>query len=386
MKPPHRIRMSLVWLSLVLSVGTVGAASNARLSAGQKLTAGARATPGTRVAQTSAPGSKAATKKVASAASAGTGKRGTGASKAAAAADARKDAKEAPVRTMKDVRYGEHLLHGMDVYAAPDASGAPVVLFVHGGEFFEGDKRDHWEKGEAFARAGYVFAAMNFRLAPAHPHPAAVQDIAKAVAFLRDNARRWGGRSDVVFLMGHSSGAHLAALIGVDGQYLSGEGLAPSDLAGVVLLDGAGYDVPHRLAATNAHTKEVYHQAFGTSPAQWRAASPTRVVALGSKLPPFLLFYAGTASSPEKQSNMLMKALRWNGSRVERIHIPERNHVTLEKNLGRKGDSATYLARRFFLEQSAKRLDAELFVCSERAQRSRAQQSSLSELATAVWD
>jgi hypothetical protein len=62
--------------------------------------------------------------------------------------------------------------------------------------------------------------------------------------FNDSHAWEHGGDPGRVFLMGHSAGEHLAALVGTDRRYLEKVGLKLSDLSGVILLEGAGYDIP----------------------------------------------------------------------------------------------------------------------------------------------
>jgi len=91
-----------------------------------------------------------------------------------------------------DQRYGPDARNVLDVYrpegsAQPNAS-APMLLFIHGGSWTNGSKDDYKFVGESFARAGYVTAVMNYRLAPVNRYPAYVQDAAQALKYLRDHA------------------------------------------------------------------------------------------------------------------------------------------------------------------------------------------------------
>ena len=140
--------------------------------------------------------------------------------------------------------------------------------------------RPLWEEGVAVAM-------IRHRLAPGFAHPAHAEDVAAAVAFLLRGAARYGYDPRRIFLAGHSSGAHLAALVALDPRYLEREGLDPSALAGVIALSGI-YDLDPGDALTEEE-RAYYEQAFGDRRTR-RAASPLRLVR--SDAPRFLCLAA----------------------------------------------------------------------------------------------
>ena len=86
----------------------------------------------------------------------------------------------------------------------------PVVLYIHGGGFRILSKDTHWLMGLAFARRGMVVCNVNYRLSPAHPFPAALEDVAAAYRFVVEHAARFGGDPSRIILAGESAGANLA--------------------------------------------------------------------------------------------------------------------------------------------------------------------------------
>jgi len=116
------------------------------------------------------------------------------------------------VSVERDIAYGDsgqghHLL---DVYRPTRAQGPlPVVLYVHGGGFRILSKDSHWIMGLAFARRGYLVFVVNYRLAPKHRFPAALEDCAQAYAWVAKNAARFGGDTSRLILAGESAGANL---------------------------------------------------------------------------------------------------------------------------------------------------------------------------------
>lgn len=114
-----------------------------------------------------------------------------------------------------DQSYGDHDRHRLDVYHTPGLANASVVLYVPGGGFTGGDKRQDANffanVGRYFARRGVIGVTMNYRLAPDFAWPAAAQDISSAVQWIRTNIAAYGGDPERLFLFGHSAGAAHAA-------------------------------------------------------------------------------------------------------------------------------------------------------------------------------
>ncbi len=195
------------------------------------------------------------------------------------------------VKTTRDIAYGDHALQALDVYQPEDETGVPVVLFVHGGGFTEGDKRINRELfgnvPSYFARNGVLGVSMNYRLAPAAPWPAAAQDVAAAVAWLRERAAQYGGDPARIFLLGYSAGATHAA------SYVFDRSLQPasgSGVAGAILLSGV-YQVHPTWVVRVADNVKAY---FGTDPSRYDARSPLTHVA-GSTA---RVFVAGAEHDP----------------------------------------------------------------------------------------
>lgn len=146
----------------------------------------------------------------------------------------------APV-VMRDVAYGPHQRHRLDLHsAAPLEAGArrPMLLFVHGGGFVGGERCDPLQPfydnvGAWTASHGWIGATMSYRRAPDHVWPAGAEDVGSAVRALRARAPEIGGAPDRIVLFGHSAGAaHVAG-------YLAGQGgSVDPGLAGVVLQSG----------------------------------------------------------------------------------------------------------------------------------------------------
>ncbi len=126
------------------------------------------------------------------------------------------------VEISRDVAYtgsGRHA-HLLDVYRPTKHPGPrPVVLYVHGGGFRILSKDSHWIMGLAFARRGYLVFVVNYRLAPKHPYPAALEDCAEAFEWVAKNAARFGGDPSRMIFAGESAGANLVTSMTVAACY-----------------------------------------------------------------------------------------------------------------------------------------------------------------------
>ena len=108
----------------------------------------------------------------------------------------------------------------LDIYRPANSPGPwPVVLYVHGGAFRSLSKDTHWLMGLAFARRGYLVFNVDYRLAPKHRFPAAIEDVCQAYRFVVENAELWGGDVSRLILAGESAGANLVTAATVAACY-----------------------------------------------------------------------------------------------------------------------------------------------------------------------
>ena len=149
-----------------------------------------------------------------------------------------------PVDRIPNVAYaGDDLdAHRLDLYLPKDRAGAPIVVFVHGGAFVQGDRGDYALVGEKLASQGLATVVVSYRNFPQADAAGAAADVAAAVAWVLRHAADYGLNAKNVFLAGHSAGGQIVALLGVDAAYLERAGSSPDALRGVVAVAGA-YDV-----------------------------------------------------------------------------------------------------------------------------------------------
>ncbi len=196
-----------------------------------------------------------------------------------------------------DIAYGDDPLQMLDVYAGSNcpADGCTVLVAVHGGGWSGGDKADFYHSGVAanLARHGMVVVVPNYRLSPKVVHPAHVQDVAAAIAWSFANVQRWGGNPQRTYLLGHSAGAHLVALVGTNPFYLQEHGLSLANIKGVVSLDTSSLDLERRVRVWGSDD-DMRTTAFPAG--SERNASPVWNVRAGTQYPAFLLLAASNSS------------------------------------------------------------------------------------------
>lgn len=150
--------------------------------------------------------------------------------------------------------------HRLDLIVPADQAPIATMLWIHGGAWAFGDRKADLELARAFAREGIAVASMSYRLSRGDwrgeefsdtgvQHPEHVKDVARAFAWLHENADAHGLDNDQIFVSGFSAGGHLSALLAMDGTYLAAHDLAVSDIRAALPVAG-GYDL------------EAYYQAI----------------------------------------------------------------------------------------------------------------------------
>ncbi len=129
------------------------------------------------------------------------------------------------IDVVADLAYGPGPRRMMDLYRPKDAQKPlPVVLFFYGGSWKNGRRADYAFVGRSLASRGFLCAVADYRVYPEVVFPGFVEDGADATAWLADNAADYGGETGHVHLMGHSAGAHIVAMLALDGRYMAATG------------------------------------------------------------------------------------------------------------------------------------------------------------------
>lgn len=258
----------------------------------------------------------------------------------------------------RDLAYGSHPRQRLDL-VVPATKGFPTVVFVHGGSLSTGDKadEDYGRVCRAFPAAGIACASVNYRLAADADWPAPAEDVAAAVTWVRTHIAERGGDRQRVFLVGHSSGALLVALLGTDARYLRKSDLDPEALRGVVVMGSIMWDDQVEEALLT-HTREEVEAAFKRSPDNRMFASvdayldhwPMKHVHAG--LPPFLFLIAEEEQEhpPVLRTNRaFVEKARVLGNKADLIVLPHRTHMSAVRSLHVPGDEVFAIVRNFIL-------------------------------------
>ena len=228
----------------------------------------------------------------------------------------------------------ETYLNALDIYTNSYFANAPVVLFVHGGGWRMGDKRQRYSKLPTFVDSGYVFVTINYRLSPNVKHPAHVKDLSTAIDWVHQNISNYGGNPRKIILIGHSAGANMVAQVSTDHSYLQNKNTPISIIKGVIALDGAGYNVTTIFKSDERRMKRVYKQAFGKDPEVWHNASPVNHITKNKPIPPTMLVYAGQRALSARAAKSLAQQLEDAGTYTQLKHYPHDDHSSINRQLG----------------------------------------------------
>ncbi|MBC8152510.1 MAG: alpha/beta hydrolase [Bacteroidetes bacterium] len=242
-----------------------------------------------------------------------------------------------PSKRTKDIRYVAATAadfsperHVLDVYEPRRASATrrPVVVFIHGGGWTSGNKNIYTFIGRRLAKQGVVAVVINYRLAPAVQVPAMANDCARAVLWTRQHIAEYGGDASRIFVMGHSAGAGLAALLATDDALFATLGLAENPVRGAILDDPAGLDMFDYLTKMEYPNDQQYLIPYGKDPAIWRAVSPMYKVKAG--IPPMRL-YVGEQTYPSiaASSRIFSQRLKKVGVEHTFTEVPGKKHIAM---------------------------------------------------------
>ncbi|HXD74380.1 MAG TPA: alpha/beta hydrolase [Vicinamibacterales bacterium] len=209
--------------------------------------------------------------------------------------------------------------HRLDLYVPKGKKDFPVLMFVHGGGFTVGIKDQYAFVGQVFATYGIGTAVISYRLAPKTFYPENVLDTARAFVWLRQHAGEYGGKTDRIFISGHSAGATLIALLGSDPEYLKQVGESLDHVAGVIPISGS---------FTQAGRSAMFQGFPPPDAAVLKHASAINHVA--GPHPPFLILY-GDMDLPRtgEDARAMAKALTDAGNSAEVHEIAGHAHMDM---------------------------------------------------------
>ena len=247
-----------------------------------------------------------------------------------------------PAQIQRDLAYGSDKQQRLDLYLPSNARQAPVLLMVHGGAWRIGDKGAAAvvdNKVKRWLPKGFIVVSINYRLLPAAAPLQQADDVARALVFVQQQARGWGGDPGKVILIGHSAGAHLVSLLAARPQRVYD--LGGKAWLGSVALDSAAMDVEQIMQGTHAR---FYDQAFGKSPAYWADTSPLRQ--LDKTATPLLAVCSSQRSDACPAAQKFVATAKHLGVNAQLLS-QDRSHKAINQDLG--ADNAYTLAVEGFM-------------------------------------
>ena len=235
---------------------------------------------------------------------------------------------------LQTVAYGDLPRQKLDIYTPKQTSAAlnarKVVIFFYGGSWDSGNKGDYKFVGEALASQGFIVVIPDYRVYPDVLFPAFMEDPALAAHWVKDHIQQYEGNTQQVFLAGHSAGANIAVMLGVNVEYLAKQSLKPTDFAGIIGLAG-----PYDFLPLKSERLKII---FGPEAERWKS-QPINFV--NGKNPPMLLAVGKKDGTvwPRNTYNMAEKIKSKKGL-VKVVEFENYNHIDMVAKLAKplRGD------------------------------------------------
>ena len=212
----------------------------------------------------------------------------------------------------------------LDVYTPTNQGKRPIVVFFYGKRWSSGSKDEYEFVGGALASIGYCSVIPDVRLYPMVRFPAFVEDGARVVKWTRDHAADYGCDPKKIFVMGHSSGAHIAAMLALNEKYLAAVGGSRTWLRGMVGMAGP-YDF---LPLADPTLRDMFGPAY-----QFEQSQP--IMFTDGRNPPLLLLHGEDDEIVEvKNTRNLAASVGRAGGPVETVIYPKMPHARLLASIG----------------------------------------------------
>jgi acetyl esterase/lipase len=230
-------------------------------------------------------------------------------------AEAKTMAVRKALRHQLDVPYGTDPKQRMDLYFPVQKTGnAPVLLFLHGGGFREGDRKQYGYVAEPFAKQGILTVVASYRLTSGgFKYPDQPDDAKALVTWIYRNIAKYGGNPNAIYVSGHSAGAILTADIGVDLAWMDQAKVPRAALRGIVPISGS-YDLRNSKRQDYLPTSEAEEKASALL--HVNAPAPVAIVAFGSK-----------EDRLKDPSAALVKAIAAKGAQARTLTLEGKDHA-----------------------------------------------------------
>jgi acetyl esterase/lipase len=232
-----------------------------------------------------------------------------------------------------DIAYGALPRQRLDIYQPKHVNAASAVaIFFYGGSWDSGSKNDYKFVAEALTSQGITVVIPDYRVYPDVLFPEFMNDPVHVAQWVKHNILQYGGDPQRVFLSGHSAGAHIAVMLGVNAEYLTQINMKPADFRGIIGLAGP-YDF---LPLQSNRLKAI----FGEESQQWKS-QPIHFV--DGRNPPMQLLVGLKDDTvwPRNTFNFAAK-IQQAGGQVEVVEFPSYQHVDMAAKLAKplRGDGS----------------------------------------------
>lgn len=224
---------------------------------------------------------------------------------------------------IKDQAYGEQDWQKLDIFVPEKITGSnalslPVIVFFYGGRWTDGNKEMYAFVGQTLANQGYVTVLADYSKYPNVKFPTFIEDGAKAIAWTYQHIGEYGGNPQQLYVAGHSSGAHIGALITADESYLAAKNLKPN-----IITAFAGLAGPYDFVPQAPDLKDM----FGP-PENY----PNMVVSnfISGNEPPMLLMWGDKDEAVWRRNiDLLTDKIKDKQGKVKRIIYPNLDHLDI---------------------------------------------------------
>jgi acetyl esterase/lipase len=208
-----------------------------------------------------------------------------------------------------------------DLFRPDNGDSLPLIVCLHGGGWISGSKEDYRDVALAMCRAGFAAAVPSYRLAPLHPFPAAVEDVAAFIRSCRESAGDWNVNPDRIGAIGNSAGGHLASMAGLHPD-IEARANAVVDICGI-----SDLRKPREihLPISWGFVDQFLPWEYEGNESKFEQASPICQISPGA--PPFLVIHGEDDDVvPVSQSDAFVGALKEAGVSVEYHRYPHEAH------------------------------------------------------------
>ncbi len=226
-----------------------------------------------------------------------------------------------------NIAYGELARQKLDIYVPKtnNQKPMPVVLFIYGGSWDSGDKKDYLFVAEAFTSKGYLTVIPDYRVFPEVKFPTFIDDAALACKWVKSHIAEYGGDANNIFIVGHSAGAQIGLMLDLNTEYLARVNLKPDAFKGYIGLAGP-YDF---LPLKSQRLKDIF------SPEELRWKSQPINYVTGKNQPTLLLVGLKDDIVWPKNTFNLAKAIEAKKGPVKVVEFPDYGHVDMVTNIAK---------------------------------------------------